>query len=187
LLGNGPLEIERGLVNIRKNLLLSSMGYRHIPLSQRSGLSFDAEAPYWRLDMPDAECFMYFVAHMHQLFGKGYTLYVEGRDLDPEVLALYRQHAALTPVKVTPVLRNPATIRLHVSLGGLGKAMNHLAACKTFSQMGEVMSVYKDGTLWLDGSRLSERIIRLSGELKEAQVRKFAGGYLRGEVQRVDV
>lgn len=163
------------------------MGYRHVPLSQRAGLSFDADAPHWRLDMPNAECFMYFVAHLNQLFGKGHTLYVEGRELDEEVLALYREHAALTPVKVTPVLRNPATTRLHVALGGLGKAMNHLAACKTFAQMGEVMLVYKDGEVWLDGSRLSERVIRLSGELSEAQVRKFAGGLLRGEVQRVEV
>lgn len=162
------------------------MGYRHVPLSQRSGLSFDAEAPHWRIEMPNAECFMYFVAHLNQLFGKGHTLYVEGRELDADVLALYAEHAALTPVKVAPVLRNPATSRLHVSLGGLGKAMNHLAACKTFSQMGEVMSVYKDGQVCLDGSRLSERVIRLSGQLSEAKVTKFAGGLLRGQVQWVE-
>jgi hypothetical protein len=163
------------------------MGYRHVPLSQRTGLSFDAESPHWRMEMPNAECFMYFVAHLNRLFGTGHTLYIEGRELDEEVLALYREHAALTPVKMTPVLRNPATARLHVALGGLGKAMNHLAACKTFAQMGEVMSVYGDGIVWLDGSRLSERIIRLSGELREAKVRAFAGGYLRGDVQRVEV
>lgn len=163
------------------------MGYRHTPLSQRLGLAFDADAPHWRVDMPDAECFMYFVAHLNRLFGRGHTLYVEGRDLDPEVLDLYRRHAEPSATKVAPILRNPATLRLHVALGGLGKAMNHLAACKTFGQMGEVMLVYKDGDVWLDGSRLAERAIRLAGKLGEAQVRKFAGGYLRGRVQRVEV
>lgn len=162
------------------------MGYRHVPLSQRTGLSFDAEAPHWRVDMPDAECFMYFVAHTHQLFGKGYTLYVEGKDLAPDVLALYQQHAAPAPAKVTPILRNPATQRLHVALGSLGKAMNHLAACRTYAEMGEVMSVYKDGQVWLDGCRLSERVLRLSGELPEGAVKKFAGGLLRGQVQWVE-
>jgi hypothetical protein len=163
------------------------VGYRHIPLSQRLGLAFDDGAPHWRVSMPDAECFMYFVAHLNQLFGKGHTLYVEGLGLDPEVLALYREHAAPAPSKVAPILRNPAAQRLHVALGRLGKAMNHLAACKTFSQMGEVMLVYKDGEVMLDGSRLSERQLRLSGALSEAQVRRFAGGYLRGEVQQVEV
>lgn len=163
------------------------MGYRHTPLSQRLGLAFDADAPHWRIDMPDAECFMYFVAHMNQLFGQGYTLYVEGRDLDAEVLALYQQHAAPAPLKITPILRNPATQRLHVSLGRLGKAMNHLAACKTFAQMGELMLVYDAQGVWLDGSRLSERVLRLSGELSAAQVQKFAGGLLRGQVQQVEV
>ncbi len=162
------------------------MGYRHIPLSQRLGLGFDAGAPHWRIDMPDAECFMYFVAHLNQLFGKGYTLYVEGVGLDAEVLALYGAHAAAAVTKVTPILRNPKAQRLHVALGGLGKAMNHLAACKTFAQMGEVMLVYKDGEAWLDGTRLSERVLRLNGQLSEAQVRKFAGGLLRGQVQRVE-
>lgn len=163
------------------------MGYRHVPLSRRLGLSFDAEAPHWRVDMPEAECFMYFVSHLHQLFGKGHTLYVEGRDLAPEALELYRAHAELQPSPMAPVLRNPATLRLHVALGGLGRAMNPLAACKTYAQMGEVMSVYKDGTVWLDGSRLSERVIRLNGGLSEAQVRRFAGGPLRGAVQRVEL
>lgn len=162
------------------------MGYRHVPLGQRLGLGFDASAPHWRIEMPQAECFMYFVAHLHQLFGKGYTLYVEGRGLDAEVLALYRRHAALAPAKVTPILRNPATQRLHVSLGGLGKAMNHLAARKTFAQMGEVMLVYKDAEVWLDGSRLSERLVNLAENLSPAQVRRFAGGHLRGAVQRVE-
>jgi hypothetical protein len=162
------------------------MGYRHTPLSQRLGLSFDSSAPHWRIDMPHAECFMYFVAHLNRLFGKGYTLYVEGRDLAPDVLELYRSHPAPAPAKVTPILRNPATLRLHVALGGLGKAMNHLAACRTYAQMGEVMLVYKEGMVLLDGGRLSERVLHLSGELGEAEVRRFAGGPLRGAVQWVE-
>ena len=162
------------------------MGYRHSPLSARQGLAFDAQAPHWRLAMPQAECFMYFVAHLHQCFGRGHTLYVEGRDLAPEVLALYGSQAAPSPEKVTPLFRNPATQRLHVALGpGLSKAMNHLAACRTYAEMGEAMLVYKDSQVWLDGSRLGERIVRLHGDLSQASVNKFAGGLLRGQVERV--
>lgn len=162
------------------------MGYRHRPLGLRSGLTFDAEAPHWRVAMPEAECFMYFVAHLQRLFGRGHTLYVEGRELAPDVAALYRAHAAPDPARVAPVLRNPAAARLHVALGGLGKELNHLAARRTYAQMGEVMLVYKDGEVLLDGSRLGERLIRLSGGLGEAAVRRFAGGPLRGEVQWVE-
>jgi hypothetical protein len=159
------------------------MGYRHVPLSQRLGLSFGDDA-YWQLSMPDAECFMYFVANLNRLFGKGYTLYVEGRQLDPEVVALYQSQAAPNPEKVTPMDRNPATQRLHVAMGsGLSKKMNHLAACKTYAEMGEAMLVYKDGKVWMDGRRLGERVIKMSGELSEADVRKFGSGLLRSEIQ----
>jgi hypothetical protein len=160
--------------------------YRHVPLSQRLGLSF-GETSYWQLSMPNAECFMYFVAHLNRLFGKGYTLYVEGRGLDTEVAALYRDQAAPAPEKVSPLDRNPATQRLHVAMGpGLGKRMNHLAACKTYAEMGEAMLVYKDSRVWMDGRRLGERMIKLSGELPEAEIRQFASGYLRASIEWVE-
>jgi hypothetical protein len=162
------------------------VGYRHKPLAQRLGLGPVAPGG-WQLDLPEAECFMYFVAHLHQCLGRGKTLYVEGLGLDPEVLALYQAHPADTPRAVAPVLRNPSAQRMHVALGGaLAKAMNHLAARKTFTQMGEVMLVYDADQVWLDGRALAERRIFLSGGFSEAQVRRFAGGLLRGVVTRLE-
>ena len=121
------------------------MGYRHIPLSQRRGLA-GVGPDAWQVDLPEAECFMYFVAHLHQLFGRGHTLYVEGRELAPDVLQLYQAHPSEAREGVLPVFRNPATSRLHVALGsGLSRAMNRLAACRTYAQMGEAMLVYAGG------------------------------------------
>jgi hypothetical protein len=163
------------------------MGYRHIPLSRRWGLAFDASRPHWRVDMPEAECFMYFVAAMTALFGRGHTLYVEGRDLAPDVQALYQSLAAPRPwPQVAPVLRHPAAVRLQVCMDDLGRPMKRLAACRTFREMGEVMLVHKDGEVLLDGTRLSERSIRLSGRLDAKALRRFAGGALRGTVQWVE-
>ena len=160
--------------------------YRHVPLSQRLGLTF-GDASYWQLDMPNAECFMYFIANLNRLFGKGFTLYVEGRALDAEVVALYRECAAPAPEKVTPLDRNPATQRLHVAMGpGLSKRLNHLAACKTYAEVGEALLVYQDGKVWMDGRRLGERVIKLSGDLSEADVKKFGSGLLRAEIKRVE-
>ena len=160
--------------------------YRHVPLSQRLGLGF-GESSYWQVEMPEAECFMYFIANLNRLFGKGYTLYVEGRGLDAEVAALYTECAAPEPEKVTPLDRNPATQRLHVAMGpALSKRMNHLAACKTYAQMGEALLVYKNGKVWMDGRRLGERVVKLSGDLAETPVRRFASGLLRGLVERVE-
>ncbi len=160
--------------------------YRPVPLSQRLGLGF-SEGAYWQVGMPNAECFMYFVANLNRLFGRGYTLYVEGRELDPEVCALYKALPSPLPTKVTPLDRHPGTQRLHVAMGpDLGKAMNPLAACKTYAQMGEAMLVYKDSRIWMDGSRLGERQVKLSGDLSVAQVQRFASGLLRGQVEWVE-
>jgi hypothetical protein len=161
------------------------MGYRLTPLSSRRGLAgLGPEA--WQVDLPQAECFLYFVAHLHQLFGRGHTLYVEGRELAPDVLALYQAHPA-EAVAVLPIFRNPATARLHVALGsGLGRAMNRLAACRTYAEMGEAMLVYGAGKVWMDGRHLGERRVLLDAGLSEAQVRRFAGGLLRGQVSRPD-
>ena len=159
------------------------MGYRNTPLSQRLGLSF-GESAYWQVSMPDAECFMYFVAQLQRLFGEGYTLYVESRKPDMEVQTLYQQQANPQPQKVTPFGRNTSTARFHVRMGSsLSKRLNALAATKTYAAVGEAMLVYDDaGKVWMDGRRLGERIIKLSGDLPEAEVRRFASGPLRGEV-----
>lgn len=159
------------------------MGYRQVPLSQRLGLSFGEDA-YWQVFMPDAECFMYFIAQLQRLFGPGHTLYVESRQPDPEVQALYQQQAQPKPQKVTPFSRNTSTARFHVQMGpALSKRLNALAACKTYAQVGEAMLVYDDaGKVWMDGRRLGERVIKLSGDIPEAQIRQFASGPLRGEL-----
>ena len=160
------------------------MGYRLTPLSRRQGLG-TVGPDAWQVDLADAECFLYFVAHLHQLFPRDRTLYVEGRDLAPDVLALYQAHPAVDRQAVLPILRNPSTQRLHVALGGgLGRAMNRLAACRTYAQMGEAMLVYGAGKVWLDGRQLGERRVLLDGGLSEAQVRRFAAGRLRGELSR---
>ncbi|HXB97841.1 MAG TPA: hypothetical protein VNZ54_07280 [bacterium] len=162
------------------------LGYRHKPLSQRLGLGPVAPGG-WRVDLPEAECFMYFVAHLNRLFGRGRTLYVEGLHLDPEVLELYLSHPAEDPRPVAPVLRHPGASRLHVALGGgLAKPMNRLAARKTFAQMGEVMLVYGPDQVWLDGRALGERRVDLSGEVGEPELRRFAGGLMRGIVTRLE-
>ena len=89
--------------------------------------------------------------------------------------------------KVAVFDRNPATQRLHVAMGpALQKRMNSLAASKTYAEMGEAMLVYKEGQVWMDGSRLGERLIRLNPGLREAQVRQFASGLLRGQVDWVE-
>jgi hypothetical protein len=162
------------------------MGYRHTPQSQRHGLGSVGPGA-WLVDLPQAECFMYFVAHLHQLFGRGHTLYVEGLELADDVLSLYQAHPSGAREAVLPILRNPAAVRLHVSLGpGLSRPMNRLAACRTFAQMGEAMLVYQGGKVWLDGRSLGERRVLLDGALTEAQVRRFAGGLLRGQISRRD-
>jgi hypothetical protein len=141
----------------------------------------------WQVDLPEAECFMYFVAHLHQLFGRGKSLYVEGLGLDEDVLALYQAHPFDQPRTVAPVLRGPGVLRLHAALGGgLARPMNRLAARKTFAQMGEVMLVYDSDQVWLDGRALGERRVCLSGDLSAAQVARFAGGPLRGNVTRLE-
>lgn len=164
------------------------MGYRHVPLSRRLGLAFDEEA-HWRLAMPQAECFMYFVAQMQRLFGPGHTLYVEGRGLDPEVAGLYAALERSDPPAVAALSRGAGGRRYHVSMGGrLTRALNELAARKTYAQVGERMLVYDDTPkVLMDASRLGERLVRLSGTLPEADVRRFAAGKLHGELEWVAV
>jgi hypothetical protein len=156
-------------------------------LSRRLGLAFN-EQRYWRVSMPEAECFMYFIAGMQRLFGPGHTLYAEGRDIDDEVAALYLDQAEPIPRPVTTMDRHSRCRRFHVRMGsGLSRRLNLLAARKTYAQIGERLQVY-DATpaVRLDGCRLDERIVRISGSMPEPAVRRFAGGPLRGLVEWVE-
>jgi hypothetical protein len=163
------------------------MGYRQVPLSSRLGLSFAAER-YWRVSMPDAECFMYFMAQMQRLFGQGHTLYVEGRAIDDEVAALYLEESEPFPRPIGMMDRHSHCRRFHVRMGsGLSRRLNALAARKTYAQIGERMLVYDAvPELRMDGSRLGERIVRISGAVGESSVRRFAAGPLRGHVEWVE-
>jgi len=163
------------------------MGYRQVPLSRRHGLAFDEER-YWRVSMPDAECFMYFIAQMQRLFGPGDTLYIEGRSIDDEVAALYLENAEPFPRPMATMDRHSQCRRFHAAMGsGLSRRLNALAARKTYAQIGERMQVYDGGpVVRMDGGRLGERIVRISGAVGEGAVRRFAAGPLRGRVEWVE-
>jgi hypothetical protein len=163
------------------------VGYRQVPLSLRSGLAF-GEGSHWRVDMRDGECFMYFIAQMQRLFGRGHVLYVEGRSIDSEVEALYVREAEPEPRAMAPMDRHSRCRRFHVAMGaGLSRPLNLLAARRTYAQICDSLSVYDaHARVLLDGSRVGERIVRLSGAVNEAALRRFAGGYLRGRVEWVE-
>lgn len=163
------------------------MGYRQVPWTRRAGLSFNEER-YWRVSMPDAECFMYFVAQMQRLFGQGHTLHVEGRAIDDEVAALYLEEAEPFPRPMPVMDRHSHCRRFTVRMGsGLSRRLNALAARKTYAQIGERMLVYDAvPALRMDASRLGERVVRISGAVGEGAVRRFASGPLRGHVEWVE-
>jgi len=163
------------------------MGYRQRTLAQRLGLGF-ADSSYWRVSMPDADCFMYFIARMQRLIGAGPILYVEGGAIDDEVAELYALHAQAHPRRVAPMDRHSKLRAFHVGMGpAFSRPLNALAARKTYAQIGERMLVYAaDGRVLLDGSRLGERVVRLSGSIQESAVRRFASGPLHGMVEWVE-
>lgn len=172
------------LVGAASTVTGSNVGYRHVPLARRLGPSLGANG-HWRVDMPDAECFLYFIAGMQRLFGSGHVLVVEGPSLATEVRALYEAHSA--DGALSPEGRRPGGGSYRVAMGGgLTRALNRLAARKTYAEIGERMLVYApDGVLLLDGSRLGEHLVRLSDRLSQAKVHRFASGPLRGRVQWV--
>ena len=158
------------------------MGYRHSPLSSRLGISFNEES-YWRVDMAEAECFMYFVAGLRQLFGDGHILYVEGTEMDPELEAFYREHAAPQPSAVQRLLRHPKAKAFHMLLDSQShKGLARFATCKTFAQICDAMLVYKDGKVLMDGSRIGERVALFSGELPESKLKKFTAARALGAI-----
>src|SRR5260221_14418349 len=111
------------------------MGYRHSPLSQRLGLSFQ-ESSYWQVDMADAECFMFFIAGLRQVFGDDAVLYVEGTELDRELEAFYRQYSVPKPAAVQRLIRHPKAKFYHVGLSKEAhKTLSNFATCKTYAEI----------------------------------------------------
>ena len=156
------------------------MGYRQIPLSQRLGLSFQ-ETAYWRVDMAQAECFMYFIAGLRQVFGDGNILYIEGTELDPEIEEFYQAHAAAHPASIQRLLRRSKAH--HVLLNGPAhKVLARFATCKTYPQICDAMLIYRDGAVLMDGSRIGERVALFSGEIPESKIKKFCAARPLGAV-----
>lgn len=163
-----------------------SPGYRHIPLSQRLGLSF-SESSYWRVDMADAECFMYFIAGLRQVFGEGDTLYIEGTDLDPEVEAFYQGSAASSPAKMMRLSRHPKARAYHIPISKAPhKTLSQFATCKTFGQICDALMVYRGDQVLMDGSRIGERVALFSGEIPESKIKKIASTRVKGAYEWVE-
>lgn len=156
------------------------MGYRHKPLSQRLGISFQ-ETAYWQVDMAQAECFMYFIAGLRQVFGDGNILYIEGTELDPEIEDFYRKHAAPEPATVQRLLRQSKVY--HVLLNSQShKVLAQFATCKTYAQICDALLIYKNGKVLMDGSRIGERVALFSGEISESKIKKITAVRALGAV-----
>jgi hypothetical protein len=163
-----------------------SPSYRHVPLSQRLGISFQ-ESHYWLVNMDHAECFMFFVAGLRQVFGDADTLYVEGLDLDQEVEAVYKRFQLPSSTPVMRHLRHPKARVYHVPLSRQAHAeLSRLATCKTFAEICDVLMVHRDGRILMDGSRIGDRVVRFSPEIPEAKIKKFASTRLRGSYEWVE-
>jgi hypothetical protein len=161
-------------------------GYRHIPLSQRLGISF-SESSYWRVDMAEAECFMFFIAGLRQVFEKGDTLYIEGMSFDPEVEAFYRGFPAPGSPKIQRLLRHPKARAYHVPLDKEPhKILSRFATCKTFGEISEALLVYRAGKVLMDGSRIGERIALFSGDIPEPKIKKFTATRVNGSYEWVE-
>jgi hypothetical protein len=157
-----------------------SPGYRHIPLSQRLGISFN-DSGYWRVDMAEAECFMFFIAGLRQVFGDADTLYVEGTRFDPEVEAFYRGLKLPQTPPLMRLLRHPRIRAYRIPLNrACHKTLSQFAAQKTFAELCEALAVYRENKVLLDGSRIGERIALFSGEIAESKIKKFASTRVRG-------
>jgi len=163
-----------------------SPNYRHVPLSQRLGLSFQ-DSDYWKVDMQDAECFMYFVAGLRQVFGDGDTLYIEGTQLDPEVAAFYDSLPRLQTPQIMQLLRRPSAKRVHIPLSRENhKRLSTLATCKTFAGICDAVLVYGGGKVLMDGSRLGDRRVLFSGDIPEPKIRKFCATKVHGSYEWVE-
>jgi hypothetical protein len=161
-------------------------GYRHIPLSQRLGISFN-ENGYWRVDMAEAECFMYFIAGLRQIFGDSNVLYVEGTDFDQEVEAFYKGFAKPKSTQIMRLLRHPRARAYHMPLSKEAhKTLSRLATTKTFSGICDALLVYENDRVVMDGSRIAERMVLFSGELPESKIKKFCATRVHGTYEWIE-
>jgi hypothetical protein len=137
--------------------------------------------------MPEAECFMYFIAGLGQVLEFGSTLYIEGTDFDPEIEAFYREHAAPEITQVMPLLRHPRRRAYHLVWGRQEHAtLARFASSKTYAQVGLAMLSYREQEIRMDASRLGERRVLFSESLSESQLKKFCAGKLHGSYRWVE-
>jgi hypothetical protein len=128
--------------------------------------------------MPEAECFMYFIAGLRQLFGDSESLYIEGTGFDPEVEAWLKEQSIAGP-KVTPLLRHPKSRHYLIPLSSAQhRELSRFAACKTYAETAEALLVLSGEKVLMDGRRLGERIVLVSGGVSEAKLKKFCMGKL---------
>lgn len=160
-----------------------SAGYRHIPLSQRLGISFN-ENGYWRVDMADAECFMYFIAGLRQVFKDEDVLYIEGTQLDPEVEEFYKGLVSAKSPQIMRLLRHPRARAYHIPLKKeYHKTLSRFATSKTFSGICDALLVYRGDTVIMDGSRIGERVVLISSIIPESSIKKFSATRLHGSYE----
>ena len=163
-----------------------SPGYRHTPLSSRLGLSFN-ESAYWRVDMAEAECFMFFIAGLRQVFGDADTLYIEASKLDPEVAAFYEGFPKPLKPHIMRLSRRPQAKSFHIPLSKAAhKTLSQFSTCKTFAEICDALLVYRGEKIMLDGSRIGERVALFSGELPESRIKKFTQTRVNGSYEWVE-
>lgn len=166
-----------------------SPGYRHKPWSQRLGIEFN-HAEYWKLEMPDAECFMYFIGSLRQIFGNEDVLVMEGLDFSPEVEKFYQEaqsklQAQLSSLPaVSAMLRHPKARAYQIPLTRENhEKLTRFAAQKTFAELCDAMLIYRMGEapeVLMDGRQIGERCALFAPQIKEAALKRFSGGKIRG-------
>ncbi|MES2202503.1 MAG: hypothetical protein V4498_09645 [candidate division FCPU426 bacterium] len=137
--------------------------------------------------MKDADCFMYFVAALRQVFGDGAVLYIEGSAIDAEVEALYLSHAYTVAPAVMRIDPRPRTKVFHVLMDApFHRRLSAMAASKTYAQICDSMLVYRGQDVLMDGSRLGERIVLFSGALPESKIKRFSNTRVHGNYEWVE-
>lgn len=163
-----------------------SPGYRHTPLSQRLGMSFN-DAEYWQVDMDNAECFMYFIAGLRQVFQKGEVLYIEGTKIDKELEELYKRFQPEQPQAIMRLMRHPKAKAWHLPLEKEAhKELSQFATCRTFEDICDALLVYNSEKVLMDGSRIGERVALFSGDIPEPLIKKFCATRVNGSYEWVE-
>ncbi len=166
-----------------------SPGYRHKPWSRRLGLEFTHDE-YWKLEMPNAECFMYFIGSLRQVFGNDDVLVMEGVDLNDEVEKFYTeaqaklqsQHSNLPAISA--MLRHPKARAYQIPLIRENhEKLTRFAAQKTFTELCDAMLIYRmseNPEVLMDGRQISDRSALFAPQIKEAALKRFSGGKIHG-------